>query len=73
MNTQKDSQNRSEIPERHSSAETVLGIIIVGLLAGGAVGVVKAASMTNGLGVMGCLFGSVAAFSAVYYIYFVKR
>jgi len=34
---------------------------------------VKAVSMTSGLGVMCCLFGSVAAFGSVYYIYFGKR
>jgi hypothetical protein len=73
MSTQPETQNRSETPERNSSAETVLGFIIIGLLAGGTVGVVKAFSMTSGVGVMCCLFGSVVAFGAVYYIYFGKR
>ena len=73
MNPQTETTDRSETPEHNSSAETVLGFIIIGLLAGGTVGVVKAYSMTSGLGVMCCLFGSVAAFGAVYYIYFGKR
>jgi uncharacterized membrane protein YuzA (DUF378 family) len=68
MKTEPETQKRNET--RNSSAETVLGLIIIGLLAGGTVGVVKAFSMTSGLDVMGCLFGSVAAFGAVYYIYF---
>jgi hypothetical protein len=73
MSTQTETVNRSETPERNSSAETVLGFVIFGLLAAGAVGVYKASSMTSGLDVMLCLLGSVAAFGAVYYIYFRKH
>jgi len=73
MEKQTETDRQGDTPERNSSAETVLGFIIIGLLAGGTVGVVKAFSMTNGSGVMCCLFGSVAAFGAVYYIYFGKR
>lgn len=73
MTTQSETHNRTETPERNSSAETVLGFIIIGLLAGGAVGLVKAFSMTSGLDVMLCLFGSIAAFGSVYYIYFGKH
>jgi hypothetical protein len=73
MSTQTETQNRSEAPERNSSAETVLGFVIFGLLAAGAVGVYKASEMTSGLGVMFCLLGSVVAFGAVYYIYFEKH
>jgi uncharacterized membrane protein YuzA (DUF378 family) len=70
MSTQTETQNQREKPERTSNAETVLGLIIIGLLIGGVVGIAKASSMTSGLDVMCCLFGSVAAFGTVYYIYF---
>ena len=73
MEKQTETDRQGDTPERNSSAETVLGFIIIGLLAGGTVGVVKAFSMTSGVGVMCCLFGSVVAFGAVYYIYFGKR
>ena len=73
MEKQTETDRQGDTPERNSSAETVLGFIIIGLLAGGTIGVVKALSMTSGIGVMCCLFGSVAAFGAVYYIYFGKR
>jgi hypothetical protein len=73
MSTQTETENRSEKAERNSSAETVLGFVIFGLLAAGAVGVYKASDMTSGLDVMLCLLGSVAAFGSVYYIYFGKH
>ena len=73
MSTQTETQNRSETPERNSSAETALGFVIFGLLAAGAVGIYKASEMTSGLDVMLCLLGSVPAFGGVYYIYFGKR
>ena len=73
MSTQTQTQNRSDTPERSSSAETVVGFAVLGLLAAGAVGVLKALSMESGLDVLLCLLGSVAAFGAVYYIYFGKR
>jgi len=73
MSTQTETQNRSETPGRSSSAESVLDYVIFGLLAAGAVGVYKAFDMTSGLDVMLCLLGSVAAFGAVYYIYFGKH
>jgi len=73
MSTQTETQNQSETPERNSSAETVLGFIIFGLLAAGGVGIYKASEMTSGLDVLLCLLGSVAPFGGVYYIYFGKR
>jgi hypothetical protein len=73
MSTPTKTENDDGKPERNSNAETVLGFIIIMLLAGGAVGIAKASSMTSGLDVMFCLFGSVAAFGAVYYIYFGRR
>jgi hypothetical protein len=73
MTTQIQTQNRSETPERSSSADTVVGFAVLGLLVAGTVGVVKALSMENGFDVLLCLLGSVAAFGAVYYIYFGKR
>ena len=66
-------QNQNETPEQNSTAETVMGFIVIGLLIGGVVGITKAFSMTSGLDVMFCLFGSVAAFGGVYYIYFGRR
>jgi hypothetical protein len=73
MSTQTQTQNRSETPERSSSAETVVGFVVLGLLAAGTVGVLKALSMESGLDVLLCLLGSVAAFGAVYYIYYGRR
>ncbi len=67
---QSQTQNRSETPERSSSAETVVGFAVMGLLAAGTVGVLKAMSMESGFDVLLCLLGSVAAFGAVYHIYF---
>ncbi len=71
--TQTQTQNRSETTERNSSASTVLGFAVIGLLVAGTVGVVKAMSMESGFDVLLCLLGSVAAFGAVYYIYFGKH
>ncbi len=56
-----------------SSGDTVLGLVVLGLLAAGVVGIVKANSMESGFDVMLCLFGSVAAFGATYYILFGKQ
>ncbi|HET7625159.1 MAG TPA: hypothetical protein VFM25_07830 [Verrucomicrobiae bacterium] len=66
-------QNQSEISKQNSSADTVLGFVILGLLTAGTVGVLKAFSMTGGLDVLLCLLGSVVAFGAVYFIYFGKH
>ncbi len=73
MTTQTQTQNRSETTDRHSSASTVLGFAVIGLLVAGTVGVVKAMSMASGIDVLLCLLGSVAAFGAVYFIYFGKH
>jgi hypothetical protein len=51
----------------------VLGFAVIGLLVAGTVGVVKAMSMASGIDVLLCLLGSVAAFGAVYFIYFGKH
>ncbi len=73
MSTQTQTQNRSETPERSSSADTVVGFAVLGLLVAGTVGVLKALSMESGIDVLLCLLGSVAAFGGVYYIYFGRR
>ena len=73
MTTQTQTQNRSETTARSSSTDTVLGFAVIGLLVAGTVGVLKALSMESGFDVLLCLLGSVAAFGAVYYIYFGKR
>ncbi len=73
MTIQTETQNRGDTIERSSSADTVLGFAVIGLLIAGGVGVLKALSMDSGFDVLLCLLGSVAAFGAVYYIYFGKR
>jgi hypothetical protein len=73
MSTQAQTEIRSKTSQHSSSAETVVGFAVLGLLAGGAVGIWKALSMESGLDVLFCLLGSVASFGAVYYIYFGKH
>ena len=73
MNAPSQTPNRSEAVERSSSGETVSGFVVIGLLAAGGVGVLKAMSMDSGIDVLLCLLGSVAAFGALFYIYFGKR
>jgi hypothetical protein len=73
MSTQTHSENDRVVPERNSSAETVLGFVVLGCLAAGAVGIAKAVNIESGSGVFLCLLGSVAAFGMVYYIYFGRR
>ena len=72
MSTQTQTENRSATPERSSSAETAVGFAVLGCLTAGAIGIVKALSMESGIDVLLCLLGSVAAFGAVFYIYFRK-
>ena len=71
MNTQ--TQNQSAAPERNTGAETVVGFAVLGCLVAGGVGIAKALDMNNGLDVLLCLLGSVAAFGMVFYIYFGRR
>lgn len=59
--------------DRASTGDTILGLVVIGLLTAGAVGILKAIGMAGGFDVMLCLFGSVVAFGAVYYILFGKR
>jgi len=68
MTTQTDNQTTKV--DRHASAETVVGFAVIGCLVAGAVGIDKATDMQNGLDVLLCLLGSVAAFGMVFYIYF---
>jgi hypothetical protein len=65
-------QIQSNTPERSSSAETVIGFAVLGLLVTGVVGIGKAIGMHRGADVLLCLLGSVAAFGTVIYIYFHK-
>ena len=62
-------QNRSEIAERSSGADTVVGFAVLGMLAAGTVGVLKAMNMEHGVDVFFCLLGSLTAFGCVWYIY----
>ena len=64
---------RTSEPEDSSSAETIIGFAVLGLLAAGFVGISKALSMNSGSSVLFCLLGSVVAFGAVIYIYFGKH
>jgi hypothetical protein len=70
--TQTQTDNQSIKVDRHESAETVVGFAVMGCLVAGAVGIDKALNMQNGLDVLLCLLGSVAAFGMVFYIYFRK-
>lgn len=54
--------------EGTSTGDFILGLVVLGLLAAGIVGILKATSMSTGLDVLLCLLGSVAAFGGVYYI-----
>ena len=69
MNTSQQIKNTDST----STGDTILGLVVLGLLAGGVVGILKATSMASGFDVMLCLFGSVAAFGGVYYILFGKQ
>jgi len=73
MSTSTQTKNRREATSQNSSAETVVGFAVLGLLVAGAVGVVKALNMESGSGVLLCLLSSVAAFGSVYYIYYGRR
>jgi hypothetical protein len=73
MSTQIQTHIQSKTPEHSSSAETVVGFAVLGLLVAGAIGIWKALSMESGIDVFFCLLGSTAAFGAVYYIYFGKH
>ena len=73
MSTQTQTETVTEKTAHSSSADTALGFAVLGLEIAGTIGVVKALSMSSGLDVLFCLLGSVAAFGAVYYIYYGKR
>jgi len=73
MTTQSQAESRSETTGRSFSADTVLGFAVIGCLAAGTVGIMKASSMERGVDVLLCLLGSVVAFGAVFYIYLGKR
>lgn len=73
MTTETQTQNQNETSHRSSEADTALGFAVLGLLATGAIGLVKALDMKSGLDVLLCLLGSVVAFGAVFYIYLRKQ
>ena len=73
MTPQTQTQNRSETTERNSSASTVLGFAIIGLLVAGAVGALTAMSMESGFDVLLCLLGATGAFGMALCAYFWKR
>lgn len=73
MTTETETQNRSETSGRSSEADTALGMAVLGLLASGVIGLVKALDMNSGLDVLLCLLGSAAAFGSVFFIYLRKQ
>ena len=73
MTTQIQTQDRSEMTARSSSADAALGLAVIGCFVAGAVGILKALDMQNGFDVLLCLLGSVASFGAVIYIYLGRR
>ena len=73
MTTQAQTDTQSVKVDRNASAETVVGFAVIGCLVAGAIGIDKATEMQNGLDVLLCLLGSVAAFGMVFYIYFRKN
>ncbi len=70
-----NASTQGKIEEKKGStiADTVLGFVILGLLAAGGMGLMKASGMSSGLDVLLCLMGSVAAFTCIYYILFGKE
>ena len=55
-----------------SPGDAVVGFAILGLQVAGALGIIKAMGMENGLDVLFCLTGSAAAFGTVIYMHFRK-
>jgi hypothetical protein len=72
MNTKTQSENRPAAQNRNFNADSVMGFAVLGCLAAGSIGLVKALNMQTGLDVLLCLLGSVTAFGTVFYIYFGK-
>ena len=52
---------------------TPLGFAVLGCLLAGTIALYKAATMTDGLGVAGCVLGAVVAFGFVAYLYLGRR
>ena len=72
VSTKPPTQIRSSLPSGGSKGDTMVGFAVVGFLAAGVVGLVKAMGMTSGLDVLFCLLGSATAFGAVIYVCFHK-
>lgn len=73
MTTEMQTQNRSKTSGRSSDADMALGFAVMGLEAAGVIGIIKALDMNNGLDVLLCLLGSVAAFGSVFFVYLRKH
>ena len=65
--------NRGEPAEVKSSKTNALDWAVLGCLAAGAVGLLKALFMDSGRDVLGCLLGSVLAFGVVFYVHLRKH
>jgi len=61
----------ARVIKRIISGEAVVGYAVLGCLAAGTIGIIKAIGMED-LGAAACLLASVAAFGTVCYIYFRK-
>lgn len=73
MNSHTRAQAAAETSNSSGRAETMIGYAVYGCMIAGGVGILKSFEMKNGVDVLLCLMGSVAAFSAVFYMCFGKR
>ena len=69
MSTQTQTQTPGETTERTAGAESVLGYAVLGLLATGSIGLIKALEMNRASDVLLCLLSSTAAFGAILCMY----
>ncbi len=63
----------NQASRKHSSRETVMAFTVVGCLAAGLAGTIKACEMARGFDVLLCLIGAVAAFGLALCVYFWKH
>jgi hypothetical protein len=63
----------AEITRHRSSRDNVMIFAVIGCLAAGLAGIIKACDMTRGFDVLLCLLGAVSAFGLALCVYFWKR
>jgi uncharacterized sodium:solute symporter family permease YidK len=59
--------------QKNSNRETVMAFTVIGCLAAGLAGTIKACEMAKGFDVLLCLIGAVTAFGLALCVYFWKR